>query len=269
MSRVQPKKIIYFSRYCEHCKEYLIALKDWELLGFFDEYICVDFNKDLPDFVKEVPTIVVPGETQLPVSGDEACKWLGSKIDKMKKAQQNKEEVKEQGVVGTSDSNLDIDDGAVCADNPNGIKCVGAGGAAHCALLTDNGPMFSKEETARFNKQQTNRSESDFEASRALPDIPKGQDPRQAQNAPEPQNQGDMEQMLQREMPPIGGGNQQLPGTMDGRMNGMMQQGPPLSGSQMGGNMGNLNGPIGGGAPPMGDGNMPGMFQQNTHPQGY
>lgn len=272
MSRVQPKKKMFFSRFCEHCKTYLGALKDWGLLGFFDEYICVDFNNNLPDFVKFVPTIVVPGETQLPISGDEACQWLGDKIDKMQQMQQKKQEVKEQGVVGASDLNLDADeDAVVSAENPNGIKSIGLGGSAsNAASLNDDGPMFSKEDQARFNQQHTNRTESDFEASRALPDIPKGQDPRQMQNQsidPMPSNGGMTGGTDNREIPSIGKGNQQMGGMMDGRMNSM-QQGPPLSGSNMGGNMGDLNAPTSGMAP-MGSmgigtgGNMPGMFQQN------
>ena len=273
MSRVQPKKKIFFSRYCIHCKDFLGGLKIFNLLGFFDEYICVDFNRNLPDFVKVVPTIVVPGDTQLPISGDDACAWLGEKINKIQQVEQKKEEVKEQGVVGASASGVDMD-----GDEKDGeIKSIGLG-SNNMASINDSGPMFSTEDQARFNQQHTNRKKEDFEASRALPDIPRGAPPPKGDisGIDKMPNQRDMNSMMRREMPPNGQGKQQLPGTMDGRMNGMMQQGPPLSGSQMGGNMGNLNGPLGNQPQPMGSnqqgmgsmgmppgGNMPGMFQQN------
>ena len=55
----QNKNILFYSNYCEHCKELLIKINNFKLKEDI-QLNCVDTNrKNLPAFIKSVPTLVV------------------------------------------------------------------------------------------------------------------------------------------------------------------------------------------------------------------
>ena len=53
--------ILFYSNYCEHCKNFLVKLKeiDSELFNRFKK-ICVDNNNKIPKSITSVPTIITP-----------------------------------------------------------------------------------------------------------------------------------------------------------------------------------------------------------------
>ena len=55
----QMDNTIFYSKYCPHCKDFIIKLKNEGLLDLFTNKICIDGMPNLPTFLKEVPTIIV------------------------------------------------------------------------------------------------------------------------------------------------------------------------------------------------------------------
>lgn len=74
---------LFYSKYCEHCKNFIIEIKKIGLIKYFNNYICIDKRETLPDFVKRIPCIIVEGYDE-PLSGDKAFSWID--FMKMKKA---------------------------------------------------------------------------------------------------------------------------------------------------------------------------------------
>jgi len=66
--------ILYYSNYCINCKEFINILCKSPLYSQFTK-INVSSNTSFPNFVKSVPTIVVPN-IQRPLVGEEVFKWL-------------------------------------------------------------------------------------------------------------------------------------------------------------------------------------------------
>lgn len=66
---------LFYSKYCEHSKNFIIEVKKLGLIKYFENYICVDKRKNLPEFVKSVPCILVL-DYEEPLSGDKAFGWL-------------------------------------------------------------------------------------------------------------------------------------------------------------------------------------------------
>lgn len=79
---------LYFSRKCNHCKDFLMELKNMNLIQQF-KFICIDGNQKLPNFLKEIPTIIT-SEYDDPLSGDHAFKWIVFKKQKLIDNQQEK-----------------------------------------------------------------------------------------------------------------------------------------------------------------------------------
>lgn len=74
---------LFYSKYCEHCKNFIMEIKKIGLISYFQNYICVDKRQTVPEFVKRIPCIVVEGYDE-PLEGDKAFSWLD--FMKMKKA---------------------------------------------------------------------------------------------------------------------------------------------------------------------------------------
>lgn len=72
--------ILYYSKYCINCKEFLnILVKDTELYQSFQK---VDVQKNKrPMFLKVVPTIVVPNVPR-PLEGSDVFRWLDRQSQK-------------------------------------------------------------------------------------------------------------------------------------------------------------------------------------------
>ena len=80
---------IFYSKYCRHCKDFIIQLKNANLLDTFTQKICIDGKNNLPPFLKEVPTIIVDDYDE-PLTSDYAFKWIDFK--KTKKAEKQEAE---------------------------------------------------------------------------------------------------------------------------------------------------------------------------------
>jgi hypothetical protein len=66
--------ILYYSNYCINCKEFMTILCKTPIYSNFTK-INVSGNVSYPNFVKSVPTIIVP-KVQRPLVGEEVFKWL-------------------------------------------------------------------------------------------------------------------------------------------------------------------------------------------------
>ena len=65
---------LYYSKKCKHCRNFLLELKSLNLLKDF-KFICIDGNRNLPKFLREVPAIEVQDYNE-PLQGDFAFKWI-------------------------------------------------------------------------------------------------------------------------------------------------------------------------------------------------
>jgi hypothetical protein len=81
--------ILYYSRYCPKCRDFLISLKKNNLLNLFGYKVCVDTQK-IPNFVKNVPTIIIKDYDQ-PIDGEKVFNWI-----RYKKKQIISQNIKEQ-----------------------------------------------------------------------------------------------------------------------------------------------------------------------------
>ena len=79
--------VIFYSKNCSNCLEFLKKLKDEQMLNHFDEFFCVDNRNVLPTFLHSIPTIIVP-DSDKPLVGDDAFAWLTYKMSiKYKKSE--------------------------------------------------------------------------------------------------------------------------------------------------------------------------------------
>lgn len=78
---------LFYSKYCNHCKNFILQLKANKLLSYFPKKICIDdprYRNNLPPFLKEVPTIIVD-DYDKPIASDIAFKWVTYKVKEMNK----------------------------------------------------------------------------------------------------------------------------------------------------------------------------------------
>ena len=81
---------LFYSKYCTHCKNFIIQLKKNDLLKLFTKKICIDdphVKRNLPPFLKEVPTIIT-SDYDKPIASDMAFKWISFKVKNNKPKQQ-------------------------------------------------------------------------------------------------------------------------------------------------------------------------------------
>lgn len=82
---------LFYSKYCIHCKNFILQLKTQDLLSYFTKKICIDnpeIKNKLPPFLKEVPTIITDDYDQ-PMSSDMAFKWISFKKKNSQNNNQN------------------------------------------------------------------------------------------------------------------------------------------------------------------------------------
>jgi hypothetical protein len=74
------KPTLFYSKKCPHCAEVLnkIRMAPAAFSSSF-EYIIIDGNRNLPSFLKEVPTLVVPTHPQ-PITGDAVFMWIDTQV---------------------------------------------------------------------------------------------------------------------------------------------------------------------------------------------
>jgi hypothetical protein len=70
------KPTLFYSKKCPHCAEVLNKIRMApSAFGSSFEYILIDGNRNLPPFLKEVPTLLVPSHPQ-PLTGESVFMWL-------------------------------------------------------------------------------------------------------------------------------------------------------------------------------------------------
>jgi len=107
------KPTLFYSKKCPHCGEVLnkIRMAPPTLSSNF-EYILIDGNHNLPHFLKEVPTLIVPGHPQ-PFTGESVFMWLDTQIRMMNQSS-NGPQLKNQGKVQTQETQKKIE-GAIAS----------------------------------------------------------------------------------------------------------------------------------------------------------
>ena len=73
--------ILYYSNYCINCKEFINILCKNPLYNKFKKINVSDGSANIPPFVKNVPTILVPNYSN-PLVGEDVFKWLEESSEK-------------------------------------------------------------------------------------------------------------------------------------------------------------------------------------------
>jgi hypothetical protein len=145
---------LFYSKNCEHCLTFILELKKENLLDYFDKKICIDTLTNLPDFLSEVPTILVE-DYDKPISGDRAFNWV-----KFKLSEKMKDEDKKSGLVP-----FDFNNSNENYDNVNDDveKHIGLTSENHSMLDTLDQPLMEPEMVRQLTSQlKGNNSEDSY-----------------------------------------------------------------------------------------------------------
>jgi len=83
------KQTLFYSKKCPHCAEVLNKIRMApQTFGSSFDYILIDGNKNLPSFLKEVPTLIVSTHPQ-PLTGESVFMWIDTQM-RMLSASANK-----------------------------------------------------------------------------------------------------------------------------------------------------------------------------------
>ena len=122
-----PENTLFYSKHCNHCKDFIVKLKQRGLLDMFTKKICIEdprtgrMRRNLPPFLKEVPTILVE-DYDTPLASDMAFKWI-----EFKKKQVVEEETGGQGIQDYDISGGNFDSFGTVGDNGNAYGGLGGG----------------------------------------------------------------------------------------------------------------------------------------------
>jgi hypothetical protein len=150
---------LFYSKYCGHCKNFIVELKKEELLKTFDNMICVDKRRSLPEFVTTVPCILIKDYDE-PLFGDKAFAWI--KYMKMKRS----EEIEKNN---PDDFNNSFDNFDMLEhDQSKDKKCISKDNCQALGMLEQ--PLLSESEKRelllKFDKQDTKERYAELENSR-------------------------------------------------------------------------------------------------------
>jgi hypothetical protein len=153
---------LFYSKYCGHCKNFIVELKKEELLKTFDNMICVDKRRSLPEFVTTVPCILIKDYDE-PLFGDKAFAWI--KYMKMKRS----EEIEKNNPVNAFDFNNSFDNYDMLEhDQSKDKKCISKDNCQALGMLEK--PLLSESEKRelllKFDKQDTKERYAQLENSR-------------------------------------------------------------------------------------------------------
>jgi len=143
------EKTLFYSKYCEHSKNFILELKKLGIINYFDNYICVDKRKNLPEFVKKVPCIVIPDNDE-PLFAEKAFSWLD--FMKMKKAQH---EAKKSNI-NSFDFNNGFDNFDKINDGDDDNKNMTKNDALGLDMLEQ--PLMDPNDVKRLTEQYENKS---------------------------------------------------------------------------------------------------------------
>jgi len=153
---------LFYSKYCNHCKDFIIELKKEELISSFDNYICVDKRRNLPDFVIQVPCILIKDHEE-PLLGSKAFAWIN--FMKMKKI----EKIESENNVNAFDFNNSFDNfDKIEHDGKEDKQCISSD---NCQLLNMiESPLLSekdkKELLLKFDNKDVKSRYDELESAR-------------------------------------------------------------------------------------------------------
>ena len=152
----------FYSKYCGHCKNFIMELKKEDLLQTFNNIICVDKRTSLPEFVKTVPCILIQDYDE-PLFGDKAFAWIN--YMKMKRS----EEIERNNPVNAFDFNNSFDNfDTLEHDQTKDKKCLSKDNCQALGMLEQ--PLLSesekKELLLKFDKQDVQSRYAELENSR-------------------------------------------------------------------------------------------------------
>ena len=143
------KPIIFYSKKCPHCAEVLnkIRMAPPTFSSSF-EFILIDGNRNLPPFLKEVPTLVVPSHPQ-PLTGESVFMWIDTQTRmlnqnsngpqlKNQNVSQTAEQKKIEGAIATSMEGLSFYNALEMSGfGDNYMNLEGDNGQEHCFVFID------------------------------------------------------------------------------------------------------------------------------------
>lgn len=141
---------LFYSKYCEHSKNFIIEIKKLGLIKYFKNYICIDKRNTLPEFVKRVPCIIVE-DYEEPLDGEKAFGWLD--FMKMKKAsyEQKKANINSFDFNGDGFDNFDT-----ISDNVDKTKSISKSSGLGLDMLEE--PLLSEKEKKELTEKYENMS---------------------------------------------------------------------------------------------------------------
>ncbi|SVA53178.1 uncharacterized protein METZ01_LOCUS106032 [marine metagenome] len=152
----------FYSKYCNHCKNFILELKKENLLKSFENIICVDKRKSLPEFVTTVPCILIEDYDQ-PLFGEKAFAWI--KYIKMKKS----EEIEKNNPINAFDFNNSFDNfDELDHDETKDKQCLSKDNCQALGMLEQ--PLLSEKEKKelllKFDKTDVKSRYAELEQSR-------------------------------------------------------------------------------------------------------
>ena len=154
---------LFYSKYCGHCKNFIMELKKEDLMSSFQNYICVDKGRNLPEFVKQVPCILVTDHDE-PLLGNKAFAWIN--FMKMKRS----EKIESENNVNAFDFNNSFDNfDVIDHDIKKGDKkCISKDNCQLLGML--EAPLLSerekKELLLKFDNKDTKSRYDEMESLR-------------------------------------------------------------------------------------------------------
>lgn len=184
---------LFYSKKCEYCLQFILALKKRDLLKEFPKKICIDdpqYRRMLPPFLKEVPTILRT-DIDEPIAGDRAFNWLKFKDRQIQEAK-NKQVKQDTGgaEIGafSADGAFGSDFGAIQGEGVSGDNSSAYQGLGDSRILKKDGRsqvpesmyggLLSPEMMSQANSSNGGNGDFDkklqaMENSRSL-DMPQG-----------------------------------------------------------------------------------------------
>jgi hypothetical protein len=139
-----------------------MELKKENLLTYFENFICIDKRKNLPEFLNEIPCILVKDYDE-PISGNKAFTWVN--YMKMKKS----EEMEKNNPINAFDFNNSFDNFDILEhDSKDDKKCLSKDNCQALGMLEQ--PLLSEKEKAelliKFDKKDTKTRYEELEQNR-------------------------------------------------------------------------------------------------------
>ncbi len=135
----QMENTIFYSKYCRHCLDFIRKLKSENLLDLFTRRICIDGENNLPQFLKEVPTIIVDDYDE-PLSGDNAFKWI-----EFKNTKKDEKIIEESGIKSFDNQGGLFDDNfGVLDDGDNSTAYLGLGESSNLKKDGNSSVMYQE-----------------------------------------------------------------------------------------------------------------------------